>query len=624
MPTPSWLRAYWNDSLEPALAEWELAGGTQAQLQGLFEQMLVDWPQLRRKPLSDYTVATYLTQTREWLSGLPLTERNSVRSAETGQPQHVALGAFNFAPEHWAELTMRSRGTVEQRNQHLVKVPDPQAILVQGRALLAREDWAALAAGLLAMVGRRVGEVLLSGEIAAKSAYSVTFSGRLKRRGMPDYAFEVPTLCEASLVLSAWERLRAHPDLEDLLIPGERPTRAQLDRINGKLYPRVRAAVTHFFGGLIPGVGEEEDDEKLFSHLLRSLYATLAVWRYCPELVDPDTFRAKILGHSYFFRAQGEERLNYMSGHFYHRFVLLYPDGTLDGRRGIALREPGVRVLEAFPQEDQMDETAKQVASGRKRAKKRPRKERNSASGYTLIKPRNGSAKRFDRIAQERDLAWEGDDATFVLLLDTYDAHQQCGGQGRSVLAGAHLTMEQLGLPEPLATTVKEAMKQSGQDSLWEFVQDALKRESNTQLGLARTKLERSQKHQDFSKVPTSTLLGARRADEAYERIRRAIATIMEHNRGSSDPNGRWYITQTLLRELTGAHPRFIRPVLDANADLIKAHHEELGILAAHNRTPAPKPEPISKALSIAENPADLSCLEEIALPVLDTSEPVS
>ena len=143
------------------------------------------------------------------------------------------------------------------------------------------------------------------------------------------------------------------------------------------------------------------------------------------------------------------------------------------------------------------------------------------------------------------------------------------------------------------------------------------------QLGLARTKKERSQKHQNFSQVPTWTLLGARRADEAYERIRRAIATIMEHNRGSSDPNGRWYITQTLLRELTGAHPRFIRLVLDANADLIKAHHQELGILAAQNRTPAPKPEPISKALSIAEHPTDFSCLEEIALPALSASEAV-
>jgi hypothetical protein len=569
-------------------------------------------------------VATYLTQTREWLSRLPLTEHNSERS-ESGQPQHVALRAFNFAPERWAELTMRSRGTVEQRNQHLVAVRDPQAVIARGRELLAREDWAPLAAGIIAMVGRRVGEVLLSGEITPKSAYSVTFSGRLKRRGMPEYAFEIPTLCEASLVLDGWQRLRAHPDLEemvDVIEPGKQPSRAQLDRINGRLYPRVRAAVTHFFGSLIPGVeGEEEASEKLFSHLLRSLYATLAVWRYCPERVDPDTFRAKILGHSYFFRAQGEERLNYMSGHFYHRFVLQYADGTLDGRRGIALREPGVQVLETFVQEERaMDEQEKAGASGeKKKRKKRARKERNSASGYTLIKPRNASGKRFDRIAEARDLAWEGDDATFLLLLDTYDAHQQCGEQGGSAkpvaVNVAQVPLAQWGLPEPLATKVRDAMKESGQDSLWDFVQDALKRESNTQLGLARTRKQREQQHQDFSQVPTSTLLGARRADEAYERIRRAIATIIEYNRESLDANGRWYITQTLLRELTGAHPRFIRPVLDANAELIEEHHQQLGILPAHNRTPAPKPEPVSKAIRIVEDPAMLVCLGEIALP---------
>jgi hypothetical protein len=55
--------------------------------------------------------------------------------------------------------------------------------------------------------------------------------------------------------------------------------------------------------------------------------------------------------------------------------------------------------------------------------------------------------------------------------------------------------------------------------------------------------------------------------------------------------------------------------VLDANAELIEAHHQQLGIVPAQNRTPAPKPEPISKAMSIAEDPATLSCLGEIALP---------
>jgi hypothetical protein len=88
-----------------------------------------------------------------------------------------------------------------------------------------------------------------------------------------------------------------------------------------------------------------------------------------------------------------------------------------------------------------------------------------------------------------------------------------------------------------------------------------------------------------------------------------------------SDNNDRWYITQTLLRDWTGAHPRFIRPVLDANAELIKRHHEHFGILAAHNRTPAPKPKTINEVLHIAETTAEIPVLDEIALPAsLDES----
>lgn len=626
MPTPAWLRAYWQEQLSPALEQWELEGAPPEQLQVLFEQMLEDWPQIRRKPLSEYTMATYLTQTREWLSSLPVTESTSVLDPAAGQRQHLALTYFNFPAERWADLTLRSRGVMEQRTQRLVSLRDPEAIIARGSELLEHEDWAALAAGIIAMVGRRVGEVLVSGQIAPKSPSSVLFSGQLKWRGRPEYMFEIPTLCEAQRVLSAWERLRSHPDLAVLGLPVGEPTRVNLDRVNGKLYPRVRDAVTYFFAGLVPRA-EEEEDEALFSHLLRGLYATLAVWRYCPSWVDPDTFRATILGHRYYFRTQGQERLNYLSQHFYHRFVLLTPDGSVDGRHGIALGEPGVRVLETFHREEkEMDHATtpgEKPAAGRKRARTRKRKERTSPSGYTLIRLRNESGRRFDQIAEATSLEWKQEDDTFVLLLDTYDTHQQClqqgqqGQQARPSLLPTQLTPEHLQLPEDLLTQVKTAMQASGKDSFRQLLLDALTRESKTLIGLAKKKEERESTRPDFSTVPTSELLKTRRLPEAYERLRRAIATIIEYNRGTDDANARWFITQTLLRDFTGAHPRFIKPVLDANAALIERHHQHFGILSAHNRTPVPKSKPIAQTLVIAEHPADLPVLDEIVFPPL-------
>lgn len=617
MPTPGWLREYWEGRLRPALTQWELERGPETQLKNLFEQMLLHWPQIRQKQLSDYTVATYVTQTREWLSSLPVTDATSFFDPETRQPQHLALKYFNLPREQWAGLAMRSRGTLEQRNQNLLILSDPDGIIARAQQLLVHDDWAVIVAGILVLVGCRVGEVLVSGQVTLKTPYSVLFLGRLKLRGKPDYAFEKPTLCEASLLLSGWERLRTHPDLLAMNLPIGEPSKAHLDAVNGKLYPKVRQAVDHFFADLVPSPGEDQNDEKLFSHLMRSLYATLAIRLYCPLRVDQDTYRATILGQRYYFRVQGQERLNYISQHFYHRFVIVR-DGKLDDRRGIALGKPGVCVLEAFRQEGDMDSTKLQPATGKK-TRKRKRKERNSPSGYTLLRLRNESGRRFDQIAEANDLDWKPEDDTFVLLLDTYSAHQRCQQEQGAAIVPAQLTPEQLGLPEPLVKKIREAMPLDG---FWDFLQHALERESNTQIGLARTKKEREQKSQpDFSQVRTTDLLKTRRAPEAIERIRRAIATLIEYNRCCDDPLQRWFITQTLLREFTGAHPRFIKPVLQANESLIKRHHEHFGVTAAHNRTPIPKARGIKEtSLRIAETVAELPVLDEIVLPSLDAA----
>jgi hypothetical protein len=620
MPTPGWLRDYWEGRLRSALTQWEQEHAPETQLKALFEQMLIDWPQIRKKQFSDYTIGTYVTKTREWLSSLPSTDTTSFVDPETGQRQHIALKYFNLAREEWAELAMRSLGTLEQRNKRPLVLSDPYGVIARAQELLLHDDWAAIAAGILVLLGCRVGEVLIAGDITLKTLFSVTYRGRLKLRGKPDYAFEKPTLCEAPLLISGWERLRTHPDLLAMNLPIGEPSKANLDVVNGKLYPKVRQAVDHFFADLVPSPGEGEDkDEKLFSHLMRSLYATLAIWLYCPRLrVDPDTYRATILGQRYYFRAQGQERVNYMSQHFYHRFVIA-PGGKVDDRCGIALEKPGVCVLEAFKQERGDMDAIQQQATAGKRTRKRKRKERNSSRGYTMIRLLNESGKRFDRIAEANDLDWKPEDDTFVLLLDTYDAHQRCQQEpGRAAIVPSQLTLEQLGLPEQLVKKIREAMSQGV--SFEYFLQHALEREANTQIGLARTKKEREQKSQpDFSQVPTTDLLKTRRAPEAIERIRRAIATLIEYNKSCDDQLQRWFITQTLLRDFTGAHPRFIKPVLNANAALIKQHHEDFGITSAHNRTPIPKSKGIKEtSLRIAETVAELPVLNKIVWPSLD------
>ena len=58
------------------------------------------------------------------------------------------------------------------------------------------------------MIGRRLSELLgLRTKLEPKTDFSLLFTGQLKHQGELA-AFEIPTLCPASTVLSAWKRLK--------------------------------------------------------------------------------------------------------------------------------------------------------------------------------------------------------------------------------------------------------------------------------------------------------------------------------------------------------------------------------------------------------------------------------
>lgn len=149
----------------------------------------------------------YLGLTHIWISKLPLTEWTGSKNPETEQEEHRALRHFLLPSEKYAELNDQSRAKVDWRNEQQLLLPDPLAILNRLIELLDHPDWVPLAVAHAGLTGRRIGEVLLSGKVSWKSAYSVTFSGRLKRRGEPEKGMEIPTACEAQRVVAGWERV---------------------------------------------------------------------------------------------------------------------------------------------------------------------------------------------------------------------------------------------------------------------------------------------------------------------------------------------------------------------------------------------------------------------------------
>lgn len=629
MNVPRWIQHYWMEKLWPALSQSDLSEG---QLKALLAQMLQDWQQhatTKHRPISDPTVGRYLTETRNWIRDLPLLELcpPGCRKFSTEEVQQI-LAHFNQPTEWWAALTDLARERVDARNKHQILLPDPDGIVRRIEELLQQQDWAPLAVGLAGAVGRRIGEVLYSGMLEPKTDYSVWFKGRLKRPGdEEEQPFEIPTLCKAQLVLDAWERLRTHPDLRAMNLPFEEQAHRNqvLRMINQRLAPTVRKAADYYFQDLVPTQAEDDAEKEfhtwgLYVHLFRSIFRTIAIWYYCPVQVDPDTFGATILGHTFYNKLRTkQEKLNFASEHFYRRYAISDGRGNVDGRRGIHLHLPGVAVLDAFKEKTTMSASAPEEApASQKRRKKRAEQEtgpRETKTGFSSIRPRVKTRDWFDQVAREQQIAWKDTDDTLVLLLTTYEQHKLCGDNGAAAWTPERLTPQQLGLSPELAAQVQEAMRISGK-SFWEYLLMALDRQSRTRINLAGKLAERQKKAPDFSQTPTSHLLKTRRPEEAVERLRRAIATIIQYNRGCSDPNARWFITQTLLRQFTGAHPDYIKPVLKANEALLEKHHAHFAITSAHNRVPAPKPKPIQESgLQIPENPADIPVLSDIRLP---------
>jgi Telomere resolvase len=154
---------------------------------------------------------------------------------------------------------------------------------------------------------RRSSELLATAKFTTASPYSVTFTGSLKRRGeLQELSFEIPTLANSKQVCAALDKLRQQLPDAGRMTP---------EAVNRKYGPAVARACDKHFTDLIP---RREGKDNLYTHLFRSVYATIATFWYCPEAVNPDEFKAAIQGHYAILDEQNPElRRSLIAGRHY-------------------------------------------------------------------------------------------------------------------------------------------------------------------------------------------------------------------------------------------------------------------------------------------------------------------
>jgi hypothetical protein len=271
--------------------------------------------------------------------------RNAIKS-RLGT-DHMALETMNFTVAEWTTINDPIAEQVARRNENIVLLDNPDAIVAQAVRLLESREWADIAAGLVVLTGRRSSEIIGSAQFQLKSQWSVRFTGALKRRGeVQRLSFEIPTLTTAGRVVKALDQLRAICPTQGL----------SAQQINQKYAHAIATACDRHFTELVP---KRDGRENLFTHLFRSVYAAIATLWFAPTTVDASEYKAAIQGHYAILEEPDSTlRRSLAASRHYNDYKIADSKGNIDGRQGIKLGHGGVKVIDAFNVALQREERA--------------------------------------------------------------------------------------------------------------------------------------------------------------------------------------------------------------------------------------------------------------------------
>lgn len=232
--------------------------------------------------------------------------------------------------------------------------------ITKAKDLLGGETPYEWAVGLLALTGRRFSEIVAKGEFKLTShPYAIAFRGQLKK-GIQNLneaqSFLIATLIESDKVITAFDKFRAHPRIEELadLSP---------DEINSRLNTSVRHHIKREFedAEIIPIlIGEKS----VSAHNLRGVYAEIAVHYFCPPNQATHRFVQAHLGHIIGERELANRKNAGATEHYFH-YRLVGAQRQQLNEKGILLErfgalpttvelEPEQTVIEASQEEQTM------------------------------------------------------------------------------------------------------------------------------------------------------------------------------------------------------------------------------------------------------------------------------
>ncbi len=231
----SWYEQRW----ETLLHALEQASDVQ-EIERLCREEIAAW---RARGLAANSLRKPLTFMRTALKEVPLTDLTRWVNPRTRVQEHRALNYLTFSDEEWRLMDKPSDDRFRQRMEQVQLLDTPDAIVVRAEDLLTRSRlWEDLVVGLAVVTGRRLSELLKTGQFYAEQPYTVLFAGQLKQRAEELKPYEIPTLCRADLVIAALSRLRSLLDCSKL----------DVHQLAERYSPVASEAAQRHFTGLVP------------------------------------------------------------------------------------------------------------------------------------------------------------------------------------------------------------------------------------------------------------------------------------------------------------------------------------------------------------------------------------
>lgn len=618
-----WLRALTDEYL---LAAEKLADNDEAGF-----QQLASWMRDRFAAHG----ATELKQQRNLMSAV----RSRLR--ERFGDDHLALSTMNFSTEEWIQINsaITKRAAAQNEAQVILSPETVNALVSRATQLLLSRSWADVAAGLAVVTGRRSTEILKTAAFTLKSAYSVVFTGALKRKGeATTLSFEIPTLCQAEYVVTALSKLRS-------ALPTESISPAQVNQFADD----VCAACNRHFADLIAA---PEGRDNLYTHLFRKVYATVATYYDCPPAVDEAEFRAHIQGHfSGHEHLSLAERRTIASDRHYRSYIIQDDQGNM--RKGVRLGRPGVEVLEAFrkpdfeedismakPQQTEVSSDIPEVqataVTSRKRPVKRPElpadlldqmmrsmAERGVKGSYAdVFAALLQSVDRLQaELAAEKQKNAGGLNAVnwFTKQVDELRERIDALESENAALKASAVELQSIAtLKSENARLASELKATEGRlETIQQILSPSATAAPSSQAAVALAPLPApiaAAASVPIRSAPTATTAAAsappefRRNPDALDAnldpdIERALFAIIHHNKSVNSNTDRWTISinpmKELLKTIGKSYQTAITAVLNAYSQAIDAHHAEFLLSPRHNRVH--KDVPITAFISLSK-----------------------